>query len=459
MAIDFSTNPGGLFPRLGRLGKALLELNLSQADYDAALSGVAAQFASTLKDVYGPLAAQQSQLVQGVPSNYSAVQQVAQSVLQRMVADDVAAAGRNLDDALREVIRQMRAGSVSVKACTVASTVAALGTPTGTGKLVATTKRGDGLVQENLFAEVGRLVCLADSYSGGQTAGQEPFRYIGEGDEGRGEFDYLWPAGSAALTGLTAISADTDASATGNLTTNGDAESWTGTTPALDNWVLAPGTWGTDIAQNASSPYRGTYDVRFVAGTGVNTALAQTFDDSTGSAVALTPLTSYAFCAWMKRGGVVSAGVLTVELVDGSGTVINDEQGTANSFTQTLSALTTSYAAVTGFFRLPAIPPAVVKLRLRISTALTGASVYVDDICLAPVTEAYTGGPGLCVFSGVTPFKAGDQWTATQTNDRGGASNLATFQALFDRLFGMRGRGLLLPSAGSPTLADTLIQS
>jgi hypothetical protein len=249
-----------------------------------------------------------------------------------------------------------------------------------------------------------------------------------------------------------------DASTSTNLLTNGDFESWDTSSPVeLNNWDLTTGTWGTDIQRNSSSPFRGTYDLQFTAGTGVNTALVQEFGVSTGTNVDPRPLTSYAVNFWAKRSGSVSGGVLTVELIDGSGTVINDQQGVANSFTQTLSALTTSYAAVNGVFRLPQVLPATIKLRLRISTALTGANVLIDDICFTPLVAAYTGGPGLAVFSGVTPFVAGDTWTAAITNNRGGASYLATFQALFDRMFAMRDKGILLPSNASPTIADTLI--
>lgn len=447
---------------MGKLGKILHVLNSHQPTLDTAIGNVAAQYASTLRDAYGQLAAAQLGMVRSQTGIMGQVQTLARATVLGMVEADSPAAARSLEDALFEVRRQMLASGDSVPACTVAATIAALGTPAGTGNRVVSTKRGDGLVQQNLFAEVGRLVCTADSHSGGATAGREQFEYVGESNQTAGVYDYDWPVGTDARTSLSAVSADEDASASGNLLTNGDMETWdTAGTPTLNgqNWVTT-GTAGTDFARNATTPFRGTYDFKFLAGTGANTALAQTFNDSsTGTGANPLPLTSYAFNAWMRRDGAVSAGVLTVDLVDATNTVIADARGVNNSFATTLSTLATTFGAISGVFRLPAAPPSTVKLRIRMSTALAGANVYLDDVCLARLTPLYTGGPGLAVFSGVTPFVTGDTHTVTQTNDRASATFLATWQALFDRLFSSRGigPGFLLPSSGSPTILDTLI--
>lgn len=459
MAITL-TGTGGLFTRLGKLGKIMFKVNGDQSDLATVFGEIAAQYASTLLDVGGRIANSQTGLIRSQSGIVGQVRQEAVNTVIAMVEADAPAAARSLADALNEVRRQMIAGGATVKTSTVSVAFAAVGSPTGSGVRVSSTKRGDGLVQENMFAEVGRLVCTADSYSGGATAGREPFRYVGESNLGASIFDYDWPNGSEAATTLRAVSADEDASQAGNLLTNGDMETWSGGTPTINgnNWVTT-GTAGTDFAQNASSPFRGSFDFKFLAGTGANTALAQTFNSAAGTTTQLKPLTSYAFNVWMKRDGVVTAGVITVDLVDGSDTVINDAQGVPNSFTQTCSALTTSYAGVNGVFRLPAVLPSTVKLRIRMSTALTGANVLMDDVCLTPLTAAYVGGPGLAVFSGVTPFVLNDTWTVTGTNNRGGASFLATFQALFDRFFNARQLNFLLPSDAAPTIADSLISA
>jgi hypothetical protein len=459
MAIDLTTDPEGLFPRLGKLGKILFKVNGDQSDLSTVFGEIALQYATSLHDRYGVLAQAQTGLIRNQSGIVGAVQSLAVNTVIDMVEADQPAAARSLPDAINEVIRQMNAAMTpeTVQVATVSVSIAALGTPIGTGVFVSSTKRGDGLIQENMFAEVGRIICTGDSYQDGQTAGQEPFTYVGESDLGVGVLDYNWPQGSSANTQLRAISADEDGNSDGNLLTNGDAEDWSDDPdPELENWVLTVATWGTEIEQSATG-FRGSFALRFIAST-TNTVLSQQFNDTDGTAAIVKPLTSYAVNLWARKvTGTISAGVLTVELVDGSGTTINDEQGTANSFTIDLTALTTSYVAKNGVFRLPAVMPSEVHLRLRISTDLAGNDFLVDDICMTPLTAAYTGGPGLAVFSGSTPFVKTDTWTVTGANNRGGATFLASFQALFDRLFNTRQLGILLPSDASPTIADTLI--
>ena len=147
-----------------------------------------------------------------------------------------------------------------------------------------------------------------------------------------------------------------------------------------------------------------------------------------------------------------------MDLFDGS-SIINDENGTANSFTIDLTALTTSYASRTGVFRTPSILPAAIYLRMRLSTALTnGRSVYFDKASLGEMTQAYTSGPYLAVHAGSIAFEVGDLGTVAVTNSRGAAGTLDTFQTLFAREFpDMISSELLLPSAAAPTISDALI--
>ena len=180
--------------------------------------------------------------------------------------------------------------------------------------------------------------------------------------------------------------------------------------------------------------------------------------------VSLQPLTQYAVNVWMMADVVPAAGVVTIDLVDGiGGSVINDQQGAANSFTVTCSALTTSFVAKNGVFRTPKALPAVVYLRIRISTAVSaGSSIFFDQAAMAKMDALYDGGPEAKIFSGKTSFRKGsasgqilpDYFILTVTNDRAGE-----FQEWFDRNLLMREKGLLLPSnaAGAETQADTLI--
>lgn len=178
--------------------------------------------------------------------------------------------------------------------------------------------------------------------------------------------------------------------------------------------------------------------------------------------VTLDPLTQYAFNCWMMTDSIPAAGVITIDLVDGiGGSVIADEAGTNNSFTVDCTGLTTSFAAKTGTFRTPKNLPAIVYLRIRITTAISNtSSVFIDHASLVEMVELYPDGLSVALFSGATPWKkgsgqvVGDYIAVTVANDRAGL-----FQEWFERNFDMRSKGLLLPSVtdGSETQDDALI--
>ena len=170
--------------------------------------------------------------------------------------------------------------------------------------------------------------------------------------------------------------------------------------------------------------------------------------------------TNYAFGVWMATDSFPAAGVITVDLVDGiGGTVINDSEGTANSFTidvtsgGDLGSVVDTFVHVSGDFRLPKIKPLLVYLRIRISTAISNtSSIYFDKATLAPMTQQYTGGPYFYLFAGKRKVKTSDTWQVVTSNAFAGA-----IQQNFHRNFNMDDRGLLLPSQGSGSISDGLI--
>lgn len=172
--------------------------------------------------------------------------------------------------------------------------------------------------------------------------------------------------------------------------------------------------------------------------------------------VSLDALAQYAACVWMKTDSAPAAGVITIDLVDGiGGAVINDDAGTANSYTVDCTALTTSFVAKTGVFRTPANLPSTVYFRIRISTAISNtSSVFLDEACLVPMTQLYAGGPSAAAFQGPVTWEKDDRATITVTNDRGGA-----LHEHMNRAFALRDNDLLLPSnlAGGETQLDSLI--
>lgn len=176
----------------------------------------------------------------------------------------------------------------------------------------------------------------------------------------------------------------------------------------------------------------------------------------------LKGLTAYAVSLWGRTDTAPAAGVVTIDLVNGAGTVIADAQGTNNSFTFNAADVSDSAwehldSLVSGdpVFRLPEVVPDVVYFRIRITTAISNtSSLYLDAVQLAEMTELYPGGPLAAAFAGSTRLRTTDEFTITCANNYAGE-----FQKWFNRNFDMASLGLLLPSdtGGSETIADSLI--
>jgi hypothetical protein len=172
--------------------------------------------------------------------------------------------------------------------------------------------------------------------------------------------------------------------------------------------------------------------------------------------------TVYGLHLWACCDDIPSAGVIKIELIDGTtGSVINDDDGTPNALTFNADDLLTTWQSlddlVTGdvVFRTPLNVPSIVYLRLRISTAVTsGKSIFFDRFTMAPMTQLYAGGPFVQVIDGRDSFELGDAFELTVTNNRAGL-----VQEWFGRNFNMAQLGLLLPSnsAGSETIPDSVV--
>lgn len=464
MSLSFTNTAGNLFNRLGRFGKLAHVGRTFQADLATYFGQLLAQYDSSvgtpLQEAVSNVATIRDTTAEAVVSLYmEQIRASAGDTVLRMVKADKPASADSLASALYEVYLQMVAGGATIKKCTVAATTAAGSGNSGDGVVVASAKRGDGRDQELQIPEVAYVRCVADSQTGGQTAGREQFRYIGEIAH-KSAWSPDFPIGAGQSAQLQCVDATQDGTAGilfGNVLVNGSFEAtFTSGVPA--NWTLQTGAGGVDVQQGATV-YAGAKSLQFIGGA-TNTALYQKFNSSTGTQFVPLPQTGMAVHFRAKTSNAPAAGVLTVELVDGASAVINDDQGVANSFTVNLVTVGTNFVAQTGVFRLPKLVPSEVRLRLRLSTALSaGTNLFVDHLSMGRVSPTYNGGPGVAVFSGATKFVAGDFWTMTATNDFGGASNQATFHWLLDRLFAIRDLAILFPTNAAPSIADTLITS
>lgn len=458
MAIDYAN----LFATLGKLGKFQLAINTQQDAWDDKLEEIAdAQDDQIARDAIADLLSAESlkSAREGVQEISSKIRDSAEAVLIAYVKADRPDRAGSLESALEELRRQMAADSESVKSATVSVSSSAFSSNSGNGALVTTTKRGDGKTQELIVAETGVLSCTADSQTGSATENQETFTYAGAADEGD-RYRENWPTGSDGSASFTVIDPSQDDDL--NVLTNSDFDSWSGSPLALDNWEKVAGTWATDLVREGTEVNIGTYSLKIIGDGSTSQQIRQQFNSVSGTTGTLLPLRSYAlnFFAKVASTSGLSAGVLTVKLVDGNGSTISDDAGTANSTTFDITGWSTSWVAKNVVFRTPKLIPDTVYLVLVVSTPITSGKIaYLDDLAFGLTTPLYAGGPSVAVFPGSTRWVAGDGWKLTMANNRGGASFLASFNALFDRWFDMRSLQQLMPVAGSPTRADTLISS
>lgn len=306
----------------------------------------------------------------------------------------------------------------------------------GNGVVIASIKDGQGRNLENALAED-----IVAKVSSNTTAGAETGTLKGEDARGGDKVSHLWPAGSGASTSFTVLSPSTK-----GFLTNGTFENFTANAP--NNWDIDTGVAGTDILEETSTVYRGSGALEFDGDGSTLTGISQ--DLSSKSLVSRTP---YPVHVRVKVDVAPAAGVLVVDLYDGS-SVISDDQGDANSLSIDLTTIGTTYVAQTAVFRLPEPVPGTVKIRLRLSTALSNtSSVFIDDLLFGPaMTQVYAAGPYVALVRGDTNFAVDDAFVITVTNAREGE-----FQELFDKLFQLPTK--LLPSAtgGSETIDDSLI--
>lgn len=449
MAINLTT----LFTRIGKMGGILNTINTSiGTTIPAKTDSLADQYNSSDRDIREGLYNAQSRWWAANLSFPNHMKQLARETLIEMVRDDNPQPDLSLRTALVELIRQMEVTSDDVLRSVVAATVAATAGNVGDASIVVSVKLPSGRSCENLFAEDVVLKVTADSETGGEDEGEEPWRAQGEYPESN-PLRFDWPRGSGSSMSGSLVDADQDAiGANMNYLTNGHFEDFTvANTP--DNWTIDVGSAGTTILKQTGAPFAGLAALQFVGNGAELTSVYQTFDSAAGTITELVGDEQYAVNGWLRISpSAPSTGVLQIALTDGSGTIVNDEEGVANSFTVALTSATTSYVAFNGSFRTPHIMPAAIRLRLKLTTALeSGKSVFIDHVALTRHNPLYTQGPSIVAFSGSTRVITGDSWTITLTNTEG------EFQELFDKFFGMKALQLLLPSDPAPTISDALI--
>lgn len=442
---------GSLFDRLGKIGHIVDLINTHVgATIPGEIDDLAAMFAGDqdqIDRVYSSLTT-----YQGTPTGYlSSLKTLAATILVAEANAPSLLPDNRLSTALGEVIRQMSLGGKTVSANVVGGSVASDSSNYGNPVFVVSTKATVGVTLENILAESFVGTCVADSATGGVSAGRERIRFVGQ-QSAANSIGHLFPRGSGSTFTATCVSPlDSEFGGTANYLNNSDFETWTAPN-VPDGFGILTGTAGTTVLKSTASVYRGSASLRF-AGNGVErTAIAQIF--GVGTDVEIDPLTQFAFNLRIRVDSVPAAGKFEVALVDSGGSILNDAAGAANSVVVDLTTIGTGWRAVNGAFRTPRIVPSGSRLRLRLETPLTsGVNLFMDSLALAQMIQPYPQGFHVAAFSGDSDLVLGDSFVLTATNDRGGQ-----FQTLFDRLFNMRNLGFMLPSTtGTPTYANSLI--
>jgi len=207
-------------------------------------------------------------------------------------------------------------------------------------------------------------------------------------------------------------------------------ETWTdGTTPGT--WTESSGT-----VTRSASPYKGTYACSFVGdGSTVMTitqAVAGSFDRKR----------RYCVACYIKGQTGIAAGALEI-MFTGTGYTAGG--------TEKISMDASALAAATGwtlkhfYINMPNDIPSDLKLSIDVKSGLTNAkTVIIDQVMVGPVV--YNGGVNAVVVMGAGVFRKDDAFSFSLSNNNSGV-----FQTFF-----RKGLGLQLPSAASPTIADSL---
>lgn len=466
MTIAYSTDPGGLFVILGGIACAIRNTNGRR--------GAVAPSPASAWGASGPAIRDLETEIDNIIGNYSAAQQVYYdgirttqgsyasahdtyissmvALARKAIVESIQADNPQPDTSdatiLAELIRQMEGSSQTVLRCTVGSTVTAGGSNIGNPTVLCSTTGRFGDPLEYVYAETMVAKVTSDDNgngSGTATSGQEPIGITG-GVALTNKFSADWPDGSGASASINIVDPELDDSG-GNLLTNSNFETYTvANTP--DNWATLVGTNGTSILKSTTNTYASTSAcLQFVGDGSELTSIAQTLTN-------LLPGRVYGVRFYTRVSATPSTGVLKIDLIDGSNAVVADDAGTDNTLTLALTGISTTYTAVSGFFRTPTNMPDSIKIRVRLSTALDNAKTCnIDYGAMALATQLYTAGPYIAAFRGSTDVVFGDRWTLAITNDRAGL-----FQTFFEQAFSMSTLGLYLPSlASSNTIDDSLI--
>lgn len=407
-----------LYNRLGgHFGIAKTQLD-ARAGIVTRATNLDAQYTAATRYMFTPVLNQFLSIYNSTDATINAAVQGATKTLTEMVTADNANIAKQSIPAMRELARQMRAGSTSLLENTV--TIGAVSrTGTGTGTVVF------GGASQMSRTDLLQFECISDTTTGA-TAGNEVFQVTGSAAYNNIN-DSLWPGG----TGISQTMASSDYTAGTNLVTNGTFETWVGGSP--DSWT----TSGTGIAQLTSGAFRGSSALQItasVAGVELTQSLPTTV---------VGPGKRIIFGFWYKKISGTPTQDISLEMTDNT---------SGAAATVDASPSSTSWALAYGSYQSSFDAP-VTSLTATLTYAdSVGPVVAVDGLFVYVPAQAGTNGQFFQIVSGATDWRIGDRMTVQVTNNY--ASTVLSYT---ERFFAPFANGIELPTSGSPTVNNSVI--
>lgn len=455
MALDYTGSSLGLFRHLGKLVKHFNQFRTDAMDGSTGLEADRDQItdafdAGDLESVIDGLAGAYDRWKAEYVDRRATLARYMLARLQNRITvlDEIGATSLDASEIVYRLIDQMLADSQTILASSVTlGSVTAGGSNAGNGTVLATkvldgysspgARAGvfyqahpsyKGLNSElTVSSETMTLQCVEDSFD---SQGVVTFEWRGKLADQNGQYG-IDTDGSGTIGNVTEIH-----ETTADIVTNPDFEDFT--TPNIpDGWTIDSGTAGTHVKSNAtlSNVAHGSKSLQFV-GDGALAAITISQAITSGE---VSTNRRYALSAQVKADASIGAGTLTIQF-EGTGYT----PGGTEKITIAPGSLPTSMTLQICLLTMPASIPSDFKLVVKWDGTPTNAkNLYIDDLGLAPVS--YGGGVGVAVVRGTSLFAKRDKFTFTVANSEG------VFQKAFRQVFGVQ-----LPSAGSPTIADSL---
>jgi len=407
-----------LYNRLGgHFGIAKTQLD-ARAGIVTRATNLDAQYTAATRYMFTPVLNQFLGIYNSTDATISTAVQGATKTLTEMVTADNSNIQKAAIPAMRELARQMRAGSTSLLENTV--TIGAVSrTGTGTGTVVF------GGASQMSRTDLLQFQCVSDTTTGA-TAGNEVFQVTGSAAYNNIN-DSLWPGG----TGISQTMASSDYTAGTNLVTNGTFETWVGGSP--DSWT----TSGTGIAQLTSGAFRGTSALQITA-----SVAGVTLTQSLPTTV-VGPARRIIFGFWYKKISGTPTQDISLEMTDNTSGVAASVDAFPSS---------TSWALAYGSYKSSVDAP-VTSLTATLTYAdSVGPVVAVDGLFVYVPAQAGTNGQFFQIVSGATDWRIGDRMTVQVTNNY--ASSVLSYT---ERFFSPFANGIELPTSNSPTVNNSVI--